>query len=187
MKKLAILSGAFLFVVAVAQGQPKNEHKGKVIETKGELKTERVALRKLEGTNVGVLARNNFSKDFSDAKFVQSKRVDTFDEFLFTNKDGNEMKAYYDYEGDLVGTTQRKTFADIPVKAQEKIKSEYKDYTIGDVTFFNDNELNDSDMILWGLQFDDSDLYFVELTKGSSKIIVQVDAESRVSFFKELS
>ena len=69
----------------------------------------------------------------------------------------------------------------------EKIKSEYKDYTIGDVTFFNDNELNDSDMILWGLQFDDSDLYFVELTKGSSKIIVQVDAESRVSFFKELS
>jgi hypothetical protein len=41
-------------------------------------------------------------------------------------------------------------------------------------------------MILWGLQFDDRDLYFVELTKGASKIIVQVDAEARVSFFKKL-
>jgi hypothetical protein len=97
------------------------------------------------------------------------------------------MKAYYDYEGNLVGTTQKKAFADIPVKGQEEIKTKYKDYTIGDVTFFDDNEFNDTDMILWGLQFDDRDLYFVELTKGTGKIIVQVDAEARVSFFKKLS
>jgi len=187
MKKLAILSGTFLVIVAVAQGQTQKADKEKVNETKKEVKTERVALRKLEGTKVGVLAKNNFSKDFSDAKNVQSKRVDTFDEFQFINKDGQEMKAYYDYEGNLVGTTQKKAFADIPVKGQEEIKTKYKDYTIGDVIFFDDNEFNDTDMILWGLQFDDRDLYFVELTKGTGKIIVQVDAEARVSFFKKLS
>jgi hypothetical protein len=187
MKKLAILSGTFLLIVASAQGQTQKADKEKVKETKKEVKTERVALRKLEGKDVSVLAKDNFSKDFSDAKFVQSKRVDTFDEFLFTNKDGNEMKAYYDYEGNLVGTTQKKAFADIPIKGQEKIKAKYKDYTIGDVFFYDDNEMNDTDMILYGLQFDDKDLYFVELIKGTSKIVVQVDIEARVSFFKKLS
>jgi hypothetical protein len=187
MKKLAILTGTFLVIVAVAQGQTQKADKAKAKETKKEAKTERVPLRKLEGTKVGVLAINNFSKDFSDAKFVQSKRVDTFDEFQFINKNGQEMKAYYDYEGNLVGTTQKKTFADVPAKGQEEIKANYKDYTIGDVTFFDDNELNDTDMILWGLQFDDRDLYFVELAKGTSKIIVQVDGQQRVSFFKKLS
>jgi hypothetical protein len=185
MKKLAILSGTLLFIVALAQVQAQKTEKEK--GTKKEVKTERVALRKLEGTNVSVLAKNNFSKDFSDAKNVQSKRVNTFDEFLFTDKNGQEMKAYYDYEGNLVGTTQNKTFADIPAKAQKEIKARYKEYNIGDVTFFDDNEYNDTDMVLWGLQFDDKDLYFVELTKGTSKIIVQVDTEARVSLFKKLS
>jgi hypothetical protein len=187
MKKLAILSGTFLFIVALAQGQAQKTEKEKVRGTKSEVKTERVALRKLEGTNVSVLAKNNFSKDFSGAKNVQSKRANTFDEFLFTNKDGQEMKAYYDYEGNLVGTTQRKTFADIPIKGQEQIKAKYKDYTIGEVLFYDDNEMNDTDMVLYGLQFDDKDLYFVELVKGTSKIVVQVDMEARVSFFKKLS
>ena len=187
MKKLAILSGTFLVIVAVAQGQTQKADKENVKEIKKEVKTERVPLRKLEGANVGLLAKNNFSKDFRDANFVQSKRVNTFDEFQFIDKDGKEMKAYYDYVGNLVGTTQKKTFADVPTKGQEEIKAKYKDYTIGDVTFFDDNESNDTDMILWGLQFDDRDLYFVELTKGTSKIIVQVDAEARLFFFKKLS
>jgi hypothetical protein len=189
MKKLAILSGTFLFIVAVGQGQAQKEDNDKenVKETKSELKTERIALRKLEGKNVGVLAKNNFSKDFSDAKDVQPMRGINFDEFLFTNKDGNRIKAYYDYDGNLVGTTQSKTFADIPLKGQKEIKEKYKDYTIGDVFFYDDNEMNDTDMMLYGLQFDDKDLYFVELTKGPSKIVVQVDMQARVSFFKKLS
>jgi hypothetical protein len=185
MKKLAILSGTFLLIVAVAQGQVQKTEKEK--GTKKEVKTERKVLKKLEGTDVSVLAKNNFSKDFSDVKIVQSKRVNTFDEFLFTDKNGQEMKAYYDYEGTLVGTTQNKTFADIPDKAQKEIKAKYKEYKIGDVTFFDDNEYNDTDMMLWGLQFDDKDLYFVELTKGTSNIIVQVDTEGRVTLFKKLS
>ena len=187
MKKLAILSGAFLFIVAVAQGQTQKAEKEKVIENKNEVKTERAELRKLEGTEVSVLAKNNFSKDFSDAKNVQSKRVDTFDEFLFTNKDGQLTKAYYDYDGNLVGTTQRKTFADIPIKSQQQIKAKYKDYKIGEVFYYDDNDINDTDMILYGLQFDDNDLYFVELVKGTSKIVLQVDPEARVSFFTKLS
>ena len=43
-----------------------------------------------------------------------------------------------------------------------------------------------TDMILYGLQFEDQDNYFVELTKGKDKIVVQVTPEGDVFFFKQL-
>ena len=41
-------------------------------------------------------------------------------------------------------------------------------------------------MIMYGVQFDDADNYFVELSKGSSKIVVKVDMKGEVTFFKQL-
>jgi len=41
-------------------------------------------------------------------------------------------------------------------------------------------------MVLWGIQFDDADNYFVELSKGTKKIIVEVSPEGTVGYFKEL-
>jgi hypothetical protein len=183
MKRLAILSMTFLFCLSVIQGQTKEQEKK---ETKKEQKTERVALRKLEGSNVSTIAKNNFSAEFKDAQNVQWKRVDTYDEATFTNKDNHQMKAFYDFEGKLVGTTQHKTFADVPVKGQEQIKKEYKDYTVGQVLFFDDNEANSTDMILYGIQFEDEDNYFVELSKGNRRIVVHVNMEGSVFFFTEL-
>jgi hypothetical protein len=186
MKKLAILSGTFLFVVAVAQGQTQKADKEKIKETKKELKTERVALKKLEGKKVSDLSISAFNADFRGATNVQSKRIDTFDVFTFTTKDGQSKKAYYDIDNKLVGTAQLKTFADLPVKGQQEIKKKYKEYTTGEVFFFDDNEFNDTDMIMYGKQFDDEDLYFVELTKGTEKIILTVNPAGLVSFYETL-
>lgn len=178
MKKLAILSIMFLFAVTLVQGQTQKAVK--------ETKAERVALRKLEGTKVSVQSTSAFNFDFKGATNVQSKRVDTFDEFAFTASDGKKMKAFYDYDNKLVGTTQVKTFADVPVKGQQQIKKEYKDYTIGQVVFFDDNEANSTDMMLYSVQFEDADNYFVELTKGTRRIVVQVNTEGSVFFLTEL-
>jgi hypothetical protein len=186
MKKLAILSMTFLLTVAVTQGQTQKADKEKVKETKKELKTERVALKKLEGTNVSTISRQNFIADFKDAKNVVWKRIDTYDKATFDNKEGQSISAYYDIDGKLVGTTQYKTFADVPVSGQKEIRKMYKDYTIGPVIFFDDNELNSTDMIMYDVQFDDADNYFVELSKGTKKIVVQVNTEGVVFFFKEL-
>ena len=41
-------------------------------------------------------------------------------------------------------------------------------------------------MILWGIQFDDADNYFAELSKGTKKLVVKVSPEGSVSFFKNL-
>lgn len=76
-----------------------------------------------------------------------------------------------------------KTLADLPAKAQINIKEYLKGYTAGDVLFYDDDEVNETDMILFGNQFDDKDSYFVELTKGNKKIIVQVAMDGDVSYF----
>lgn len=186
MKKLGLLLMTFLFAMTVVLGQAQKPEKEKSKETKKEAKAERVPLKKLEGTTVSPVAQRNFTSDFKDAKNVEWKRVDTFDKASFTTKEGQKMSAFYDFEGNLVGTTQFKTFADVPENAQKEIKKSYKDYTIGSVVFYDDNENNDTDMILYGTQFEDQDNYFVELSKGTNKIVLQVDMRGEVFFFKKL-
>jgi len=186
MKKLGILVMTFLFAMSIVLGQTQKADKEKTKETKKEVKTERVALKKLEGSTVSTVAKSNFNSDFKKAKNVEWKRVDTFDKATFTNKDGEKMSAFYDIDGNLVGTTQFKTFADIPENGQKEIKKNYKDYTIGQVVFYDDNEASDTDMILYGIQFEDQDNYFVELSKASKKIVLQVNPEGAVFFFKDL-
>lgn len=186
MKRLAVLSMTFLFAVTIVLSQTQKADKEKTKETKKEAKADRVALKKLEGANVSTIAKGNFSSDFKDAKNVEWKRIDTFDKASFTNKDGQKMSAFYDIDGNLVGTTQFKTFADVPEKGQKEIQKMYKDYTVGQVVFYDDNEANSTDMILYRVQFDDADNYFVELSKGTKKIVLQVNTEGVVYFFKQL-
>lgn len=179
MKKLGIVSLVFLFAISLAQGQPKKE------ETKKEQKAERTALKNLEGTNISKMAKDSFRSDFGNIQNVQWKRNGTFDEALFT-KDGKETTAFYDIEGKQVGFTRRANWSDLSTKVQEEIKNTYKDYTVGPVIFFDDNEANETDMVMYGIQFDDTDTYLVELNKGTKKIVVQVDKQGMVSFFKQL-
>ena len=52
--------------------------------------------------------------------------------------------------------------------------------------FFDDNEWNETDMILYGNQFADADNYFVELKKDNKEIILQVNPIGNVSILKQL-
>jgi hypothetical protein len=185
MKRLAILSMTFLFVLSVLVGQAIKAENPQTKETKKEQKSEKKALKRLEGNKVSEIAKDNFKTDFGAIPDVQWKRAGTFDEAVFT-KNGKQMKAYYDIEGMLVGTTEPVTFAEVPMKGQQEIKTKYKDYTVGPVIFFDDNEKNETDMILYGVQFDDEDNWLVELIKGTKKIVVKVDKTGLVTFFKEL-
>ena len=162
----------FLFAASVVIGQAT--------------KTAKVPLKKLEGKEINSMAKDNFVKEFGNIPNVKWVRSANFDEATFLQK-GKEMKAYFGYDGKFVGTTTHVTFADLPASAQSEIKTRYKDYTIDPViVFFDDNELNETDMLLYDTQFDDADNYFVLLTKGSKKIILQVNTEGTVFFFKEL-
>jgi hypothetical protein len=187
MKKVAVLSVTFLFVMSVVSGQAPSTAKAQPQETKKEMKTAKVPLKKLEGKDINVVSKNSFISEFGNIPNVKWERTTYFDEAAFV-KNGKEMKAFFDHEGNLIGTTSHVTYADIPAGAQKEIKSRYKDYTIDPVVvFFDDNERNDTDMMLYGVQFEDADNYFLELTKGTKKIVLQVNTEGMVFFFKELS
>jgi len=190
MKKLVVLSISVFFVLVFfqlpAQVVNKDVIKTEIKGAKKEIKTERKELRKLEGGSaVSNQTKSAFFADFGNVPDVKWKRAVYLDEAVFT-KDGKELKAYYDFYSKLVGTTSIKTFADIPLNAQKEIKSKYKDYAIGVVVFFDDNEANETDMLLWNTQFSDADNYFVELSKDKKNIVLQVNAEGEVFFFKEL-
>jgi hypothetical protein len=185
MKKLAVLSFTALFAIVMNQSQAQESGKEQANSTKKEVKAERKALRKLEGNNVNEIAKNSFYKDFGNTTNVQWKRNENFDVASFS-ENGQKMEAFYDYDANLVGTTTAKTFADLPANAQKEIRSKYKAYSIGPVIFFDDNEWNETDMILYGSQFNDADNYFVELSKGNEKIIVRVDVPGFVYDFTKL-
>jgi hypothetical protein len=190
MKKLVVSSISVFFVLVFfqlpAQVVNKDVIKTEIKGAKKEIKTERKELRKLEGGNaVSNQTKSAFFADFGNVPDVKWKRAVYLDEAVFT-KEGKEMKAYYDFYSKLVGTTSIKTFADIPLNAQKEIKAKYKDYAIGVVVFFDDNEANETDMLLWDTQFSDADNYFVELSKDKKNIVLQVNAEGEVFFFKEL-
>ena len=206
MKKLMILSATFLFSIPLVFGQVVEKEKELVKEIKEEIKEEKqdvkeekkdVQIRQeqlqkvknqikhLEGDEVSYQAEQSFLADFEDVSDVKWERVDPYDVAEFT-KDGKEMKAYYDFDADLIGTTHYVTFEDLPQSGQEEIKEEYKDYEIGPVVFFHNNEANSGLARLYGIEFEKADNYFVELTKGSEKIILQVLDNGQVFFFKEL-
>lgn len=189
MKCLTYFSAALVFLFAFgtlqAQEPVKKEIKTEIKTAKKEIKSDRKALHKLEGNVIPQRTKEAFEKDFGNVGNVKWQRASFLDEAVFA-KDGKEMKAYYDFYNNLVGTTQLKTFADLPEKAQKEIKAKYKDYKIGPVVFFDDNEANETDMLLFDTQFDDEDNYFVELTKNNTKLVVQVNDKGEVFFFKEI-
>lgn len=184
MKKLLILPAAILMAVAV-NAQTETSLKSDIQSEKKIKKEDRKELRKLEGNDVSYRSKQAFLSDFGDIAGATWKRTATFDEATFT-KDGVTQTAYYDYDAKLVGTTTRKTFGDLPANAQKYIDKKYAGYTKGRVIFFDDNEFNETDMILYGNQFDDADNYFIELAKGTEKIILDVNTAGDVNLFKRM-
>jgi hypothetical protein len=190
MKKLFVLSAAAFFLNATVNAQSevgsvKNEKTKLKKEKAKEEKKARMALRRLKGKEVSNESKTAFYNDFGNIPVTKWERTTNFDEATFT-KDGQVMKAYYDGESKLVGTTTQKTFADIPVSAQKLINKKYKGYRTGDVIFFDDNEKNETDMIMYRMQFDDADNYFVDMKKDAKEVILKVDMGGNVSFFKQL-
>ena len=182
---MAIASSAQTGTESSIKKNIKQDQKEKSIINKEE-RTERKQLRKLEGKEASYQSKQAFYKDFGNIPVSKWRRSKNFDEATFT-QNGKKMTAYYDYNSSLVGTTTQAHFSDLPASAQKEINKQYPGYAKTEVIFFDDNENNDTDMVLYGQQFDDEDNYFVVLQKGSSKLIVHSDSDGNVNFFKQLS
>jgi hypothetical protein len=188
MKKVFLTAGIIMMAATVTFAHTAINHKDRK-ETRIERKKNRRELRRERRAEnpgeVSVLTKDNFVTDFPDAKNARFIRTKNFDEVAFMS--GKErLRAYYDNSSNLIGTTQKKSFEDLPEKAQKEILKQYPDYSIDSVIKFDDNESNETDMIMYGTTFDDADNYFVELKNDSKAIVVKVGLSGEVSFFKDL-
>ncbi|MFB6457788.1 hypothetical protein ACE38W_21135 [Chitinophaga sp. Hz27] len=190
MKKVVMVSAVALMAALAASAQTDVALTNIIHTDKLEAKTykrekreEKKQLRELRGAHVSYLSKEGFNIDFDHVTDVSWSRSNYFDEVSF-KQNGVAKQAYYDADGQLVGTTQIKSFTVIPENAQRLIMKKYPEYQIGTVIFFDDNEYNDTDMLLYGVQFDDEDNYFVEMSKDSQTMILRVNSSGDVSFFK---
>lgn len=183
MKKLFILF-AVSVVTLTANAQQMTQVSKK--EVKEEKKEERKEKRQLAGQQVSYQSKQAFIGDFGNIPNAVWHRDKFFDAVKFT-KDGITQTAYYDDKFELVGTLFTKSFADLPKTAQEYIDKKYAGYQKGKVIMFDDNEFNDTDMMLYGVKFEDADNYFIEMKQGKHDFVLQVTPEGNVLFFAEMN
>ena len=190
MKKLMISLVLLLAVLAVkAQTDPtvaKNSKQAKK-EMRKAHHEQKITLRELNGTDVSEQSKLQFNSDFGDKPDVVWSRDLYFDKATFTNSKGTKSSAYYDYDGQLVGTTTPASWNDLPLSAQKEIEKHYSGYQNAPVIFYDDNEANETDMIMYGVQFEDADNYFIEVRDKKDKpIVLQVTPEGEVFYFTEM-
>jgi hypothetical protein len=190
MKNVLVIGSMVLFTATTAFAQDDvayndathfTSHK----LTKAQREENRAERRERNATEPNYTTNQNFLLDFPNATNVHWK-INGFEEAIFTIN-GKEMKAFYDWNHDLVGTTTAVSYFDMPEVARTYIEKHYSDYTTQSVILFNDNEYNSTDMILYGNPFEDADNYFIELKNNNKTIVLQVNMEGLVTFFKDLS
>ena len=188
MKKIFLSLSILLTAGTITFAHTNTDHNERKEErlARKEIRKEYHKLRRAENRNeVSDVTRNQFAIDFPGAKNARFAKTKEFAEVLFINGK-KKLKAYYDYDNELVGTTEKKAFADLPENAQKEILKKYSGYNIDQVFKFDDNKVNDTDMILYGTTFNDADNYFVELKKDSKDIILKVDLAGYVSVLKDM-
>ncbi len=191
MKTLIVTGVAMLFAINTLSAQSEQQLKSDIKQldkqeskVRSEKKKDRITLKKLEGNDVSYQSKQQFISDFGNIE-VKWSRSGYFDKATF-NKAGKLTEAFYDYNAQLVGTVTPAQLSDIPASAQKDIAKHYKDYTVDRVIFYDDNESNPNDMLLYGSQFEDEDSYFVELSGKGKKIVLHVPQNGEVYYFSEI-
>lgn len=181
MKKKLSIAVAFI-LCALSSNCIAQTVTAKNQSSKKEIKKQERAIRKSE---VGTHVSQQFTADFPNATNITSSRKGTLSLFVFS-QNGQQSKAYYDMDDVLIGMTLSKQISDLPIDAVKNIGKYFSGYNISKVIFFDDNEANETDMFLYGRQFEDADSYFVELSRGGKIIILQVTLNGEVFFFQSL-
>jgi hypothetical protein len=185
MKQIFLAAGILLSASSITFSQSSynpTQANLAVSLTKKEIRQERRADNRNE---VSYLTRTTFRKDYPNATNIKYSRRTNFDEVVF-NAGKKTLRAYYDFNGDLIGTIQKKSFSDLPAHAQNEINRRYSDYNIVRIIRYNDNEQNDTDMILYGTELNNADNYFVELKNPGKSIVLKVDFSGNVSYFTDM-
>jgi hypothetical protein len=186
MKKIIGASAIILLLSITATGSFAQQASAPpATSAKAAAKEVRKEKRAARQSAVSDRSLQQFASDFPGATQLSATRPGIMDKISF-RLDGVNSDAYYDQDANLIGTVTVKSVNDLPAAGLKAIAKQYKGYTIGKVILFDDNEANDTDMILYGQQFADADNYFAELKKDGKTIVVQITMAGEVFFFRTL-
>lgn len=127
--------------------------------------------------NVSYTVQHQFATDFAEAQNVTwtvTKNCQKADFII----DGTKKTAFYNPQGEFLGTTQVIGYEAIPAKSKKLIANQYKDYTADGVIVYQANEsLNNSI---------DPTSYFVDLKSSTHEVLVRVTGTGSVEFFQQV-
>jgi len=124
--------------------------------------------------NITYAALSHFNADFRSATNPAWTVTANCQKVVFT-LDGAKLTAFYNFEGEYLGSTQDVAYSTIPATAQKKIATDYAGYTPGQVIKYENFDTDAAEPA-----------YFVELKKDKTTILVKVTPEGYVSFFKKV-
>jgi hypothetical protein len=153
-------------------------------KTKEKLSQQEKTLRKIEDNQVDNQTRLNFSNDFGGITVLRWQHGPKYDVAYFTRR-GNAMEAYYDTNSQLVGTITPKKFDDLPSGAKKEILKKYPGYSPVNTIYYDDNEDNADNFILDDDEFT-ADNYFVELANNDRHVVLRVQPDGSVDFFRDM-
>lgn len=123
-----------------------------------------------DNTNINTKVLNHFQTQFEGAANVHWKTGESFVKASFTLND-HKMEAFYDVDGELIGTSYTVSKDKLPVRATKTISEKYAAYQVQETIEF--------DNVRDGLS------YYVSLVSEQAKIVLQVSAQGEVSVFKK--
>lgn len=182
MKKLLVGSLTFLFVLGLTQFIARSATNGTVIAK--ETKYSANYSKGFEVGSVSSLTRKRFKADFGTYSTAVWEKSRTLDKVTFT-KDGSKMVAYYNVHSRLVGISTDADSSLIPDQTLTEIRAMYKNYNIGSVIFFDNNETNATSKLVYGTTLKEEN-YLIELSGESNKIIIRVNLKGGKAIISQI-
>lgn len=76
-----------------------------------------------------------FAAEFSEATDVNWTSKPNFDRASF-NLDGKQLSAFYNFSGEIIGTTEEISFETLPSRAKNSIAKKYNNYSVKEAILF---------------------------------------------------
>jgi len=130
-------------------------------------------------------AQNNFQAKFQDAKEVKWTVGNNYQKASFV-LDGIKKSAFFNQQGDFIATTEYIKADKLPADSQQKLKKQYKDYSVAEILKYDVEDSQDAHLFMLTGRTYASTVYFASLKKKDSQIVVKIEPGNDISFFKNL-
>jgi len=173
MKKLVFVPAVAILVLASVQLMAKSANTNDGVKN---VKLESSLPGASTGNNISSSVKKRFQQDFGSFAVVQWEKSGSYAKATFY-RNGSAVSAWYNKDAKLVGTSSARSFSDMPGNARQKINSFYSDYYVVSVQGFDSAR---------GNRPNGAQTWLVELSDGTAKIIVKVNASGETTLVKKI-